>query len=89
MKKQIYRMLAGALSLVMVLALMAAFVPVSPANEALADPGDNEWSEFKVPAKGNSGDWVLAPASENVDIGPIARAIDGTLYCYVGPSDNL
>ena len=86
MKKKIYKILGVALSLVMVFSLTAAFVPTST---AVADPDDNLWSEFKVPQQSTGGNWVLARAKNTVQIGPIAQAVDGSLYCFVGPTKQL
>jgi hypothetical protein len=46
-----------------------------------ADPVIDEWDEFAYPDTGEDGDWFW-----DVDIsvvGPMAEAIDGTLYAYV------
>ncbi|MFH1002602.1 MAG: hypothetical protein V1780_00465 [Chloroflexota bacterium] len=89
MNKKISSIFGVALSLVMALSVLAAFMPVSSVQ---ANPGNNEWAEFNVPKDGNTGSWVLATA-DNVSapptMGPIAMAIDGTLYCYVGPTTSL
>jgi hypothetical protein len=77
------------LSLVMVLTLLSALVPAA----VMASPADNEWEEFDVPKEAKSGDWALAPtdvgSESSLKMGPIAKAIDGTLYCYVGPTTIL
>jgi len=98
MKKNILRMLGIVLSLVMAFSLTAAFMPINQ-DKALADDDDNIWKEFKVPKQGTSGNWMLAHGTDadsdppgsgilNLEIGPIAKSIDDTLYCYVGPSGN-
>jgi hypothetical protein len=97
MKKKILRVLGVVLSLVMVFSLTAAFMPVQQKAQA-ADDVINLWEEFEVPKQGKDGNWALAtgtmhsdptnPGSGivNLDIGPIITTIDGTLYCYVGPT---
>ena len=91
-------MLGIVLSLVMAFSLTAAFMPINQ-DKALADDDNNIWKEFKVPKQGKSGNWMLAHGTNaastppgtgvtNLEIGPIAKSIDDTLYCYVGPSGN-
>jgi len=74
MKSKIFKTLGLGLTLVMVMALTITIAaPVSA--------GENEWSSPAVPAKeGADGDWFY---SANITFGPspLARAIDGTLYC--------
>jgi len=85
MKSKFFKIMGIGLILVMALSLT-----ISMALPAAA--GENEWSSPAVPAKeGSSGDWLW---SDNLTdgAGPLARAIDGTLYCYVGlgsgPDEN-
>ncbi|MFC1937190.1 hypothetical protein ACFLWY_01370 [Chloroflexota bacterium] len=54
----------------------------SSLNRAARTPGENEWSIFAFPQAGEAGNWLYDPSITRV--GPIDRAIDGTLYCYVG-----
>jgi hypothetical protein len=86
MRKNILRLVGVTLSLMLAFSLIGALMPVSQ-GKAYNDP--NVWEEFKVPKKATSGKWALAPGAADIDIGPIARAIDGTLFCYVGPSGSL
>jgi len=72
--KRIIRIFGVVLSLVMLLAILP--------GPALANPDDDLWSEFKVPKTGTTGSWVLAPGSGAVPVGPIAKAVNGDLYCY-------
>jgi len=75
MKSKIHKILGVGLTLVLVVSLTIAIAaPVSA--------GENEWSSPAVPAKeGSDGDWLW---SSDIDAGPgpLAMAIDGTLYCY-------
>ncbi len=41
------------------------------------------WCQTGIPAEGESGGWVLASGA---DIRHLARAADGTLYCYATPT---
>ena len=86
MNKKFSSILGVALSLVLVFSLAAAFMPV---NQVKANPGNNVWEEFKVPKNGSTGSYVLALAADGEEatmpIGPIAKAIDGTLYLYADP----
>jgi hypothetical protein len=84
MKKRIHRILGVTLSLVMVFSLAIALLPTS----AAADDEENLWHEFAVPKDGNSKGWVLAPGTDNMKIGPIAQAIDGTLYMFAQPAET-
>jgi hypothetical protein len=84
MKKRIHRILGVTLSLVMVFSLAIALLPTS----AAAEDEENLWQEFAVPKSGNSKGWVLAPGHDHMKIGPIAMAIDGTLYMFAQPADT-
>jgi len=73
MKRKLKGVLAVALTLVMVLSLMVAFVPVATA----ADYEENDWKE-----------WGLPPIEPGTDVGTIAVAPDGTLYAAVLEDDT-
>ena len=87
MKRKMKGVLGVALAFVLVVSLMAFALPV------LADPGEefepepNEWTDY-VRTAGSASDWFIqgtATADELIGfIGPIAQAIDGDLYAYVG-----
>jgi len=75
MKSKIHKILGLGLTLVLVVSLTIAIAaPVSA--------GENEWTSPAVPAKeGADGDWFYS-SDINEGPGPLARAIDGTLYCF-------
>ena len=79
MKSKFFKIMGAGLILVMALSLTISMaLPVSA--------GENEWSSPAVPAKeGSDGDWLW---SSNITAGPgpLAKAIDGTLYCYADPT---
>ena len=55
--------------------LMVIGAPVSAAGDAIV-----EWDEFDYPDSGEDGDWFRD--ADIRAVGPIAEAIDGTLYAY-------
>jgi len=75
MKSKILRLMAVGLTLAMVLSLTAIMaVPVAA--------GENEWSSPDQPAKeGSAGDW-LWDSTITEGPGPMAMAIDGTLWVF-------
>ncbi|GAJ15033.1 unnamed protein product, partial [marine sediment metagenome] len=75
MKSKILRLMAVGLTLVMVLSLTIVMgIP--------AAAGENEWTSPAQPAKeGSSGDW-LWDSTITDGPGPLAMAIDGTLWVY-------
>ncbi|HEX73867.1 MAG TPA: hypothetical protein G4N93_01795 [Dehalococcoidia bacterium] len=75
MKKKFAKIWGIGLAVVLALSLLLAAAPVSA-----ADPVINEWDEFAYPDTGEDGDWFW---DAHIDaVGPIAEAIDGTLYAY-------
>jgi hypothetical protein len=76
MKKKFSKILGVALTLGIVLALVVGF-----SFPAAADPGENEWSKLSFPDEGSDGDWFY-DSTITEGPGPIAMAMDGTLYCY-------
>jgi hypothetical protein len=79
--KKISRILGVVLTLVMVLTLAVALAPV-----ASADPGANKWTKFGTPAQGSDGKYIMW--DDIVYLGPMARAIDGTIYITVYDGTN-
>ena len=75
MKSKILRLMAVGLTLAMVLSLTAIMAVPAAA-------GENEWSSPAQPDKeGSSGDW-LWDSTITDGPGPLAMAIDGTLWVY-------
>jgi len=75
MKSKILRLMAVGLTLAMVLSLTAIMAVPAAA-------GENEWSSPAQPAKeGSDGDW-LWDSTITDGPGPMAMAIDGTLWVY-------
>ncbi len=62
--------------------LMVVGAPVSAADDVIL-----EWDEFDYPDAGEEGDWFRD--ANIAAVGPIAEAIDGTLYAYADGLDNL
>ena len=97
MKKKILSILGAGLALVMVLSLVVALAPANQVQEVQASPDAGAWSKFPTPRPGALSKYLLvgtsaAGASEyRAGPGPIAKAIDGTLYCYwdVQETDDL
>jgi len=77
MKTKFSKILGVGLTLVMVLALTAGF-----ALPAGASPDENAWSRLAYPAEGEVGGFFYDETITEGP-GPIAQAIDGTLYAYV------
>jgi len=67
--------LRGALTLALVVGLFGFAI------SAAASPGEDEWDTFSYPSDGSASDWFR---SDNISDGPgpMAIAIDGTLYVY-------
>ena len=67
--------------------LLASLIVVGAPVSAAA-PVINEWDEFAYPDPGEDGDWfrqgvdALGNPEPIEAVGPIAKAIDGTLYAY-------
>jgi len=75
------------LGVVLTLALVVSVAGVAaPADNAVAAPADNVWELSTAPRDGTNGSWVIADSGGAGAAGPIARAIDGTLYCYANPT---
>lgn len=92
MKKKITRIVGVAISLVLVCSLAIALAPAAPVNEVSADPGSGIWTKFPTPRSGALSDYLMTSTSNTqVGPGPVAQAIDGTLYVYwdVGEVDDL
>ena len=78
MKKKISKILGVVLSLTLVLSLAVVFFPAPVAGS----PGTDYWTTFDYPLEGDDGGWVYSDTIAGV--GPIAKAIDGTMYTAVG-----
>ena len=65
------------LAIMLALSLVVVAAPPSP---VAAEPTANRWAPVPIPAQRAPGAWVLAEGATVV--GPIAIAIDGTLYAY-------
>jgi hypothetical protein len=85
MKKKISKIWGVGLTFVMVVSLMLIAAPGTAV--VAAEPVINEWDTADFPDPGEDGDWFWDPGIDAV--GPIAEAIDGTLYAYVDGPDNL
>ena len=81
MKRKISKILGVVLSLTLVLSLAVVFFPAPVAGS----PGTDYWTTFDYPLEGDDGGWVY---TDNITAGPgpIARAIDGTMYAYAQES---
>lgn len=64
----------------LLLVLLCQGPAVPPARAAA---GYAVWYPVAIPQPGTAGNWTLAPGS---DLGPLAIASDGTLYCYATPA---
>jgi hypothetical protein len=65
---------------------LSLVVVAAPPSQVAASPLPNRWAPVAIPAAGVPGHWVLAPGSTAV--GPIAIAIDGTLFAYADPAGD-
>jgi len=81
MKKKISTTLGVALALALVFALGVPLVPVAPDNTAAASPAALKWEKVGFPEDGADGSYFRS--TDITALGPIAKAIDDTLYCYV------
>jgi len=74
MKRKFSKILGVALALVMVVSMTVVFAaPVAA--------GEEELTAVDLPVVGVNGDWFITPTI--LSLGPIAKAIDGTLYLYM------
>jgi len=74
MKRKFSKILGVALALVMVVSMTVVFAaPVAA--------GEEELTAVDLPVVGVNGDWFMTPTI--LSLGPIAKAIDGTLYLYM------
>jgi hypothetical protein len=76
MKNKIYKIMGVAL-----VAMLLASLTVGLAAPAAADPGTLKWSKMVFPADGFNGSYFRDTGITG--IGPIAKAIDGSLFAYV------
>ncbi|MCD6453020.1 MAG: hypothetical protein J7K77_01870, partial [Dehalococcoidales bacterium] len=72
-KKKFSKILGVAVTAVVTMSMVFAAIPVQAAEEA--------WSLYTLPATGAAGDYFM---DNNIaGLGPVAKAIDDTLYMYV------
>ncbi|MFC1894073.1 hypothetical protein ACFLYR_08715 [Chloroflexota bacterium] len=79
MKKKTHKILGLALTLTLLASLVLGAAPVA-ADEL-------EWGKLSMPRNGSDGDWFWDVGITGV--GPMAIAIDGTMYAYVAGTDML
>jgi len=84
MKRRFSKILSVALTLSLVLTMAAAFTPT-----ALAAPDADKWSKVTFPDEGSNGDYFMSGQPVDDGPGPMAMAIDGTLFCYWDPGTGL
>ena len=82
MKKTKSKIMGVALVAIL-LASMTAGLAVVP---AAASPGTNVWEPVAIPRDGTLGGWLIADDAGAGQVGPIAKAIDGTLYSRATPA---
>ena len=86
MKKEILKLAGAALAIVLVLSLVVALVPLAQATPVSA--GDAKWTKFPTPRQGALSNYLVVPVGAANQVvyaagpGPVAKAIDGTLYAY-------
>jgi photosystem II stability/assembly factor-like uncharacterized protein len=75
MRKKIYKILGVALTLTLLASLVVGFAAAPASANTL------EWSKKNLPKAGEDGDWFRGADYDDIDsLGPIVKAIDGTLY---------
>ena len=68
---------------VLVIFLLPGLLFLLPTTGLAAAVVEVRWCQVGIPAEGESGGWVLASGA---DTRHLARAADGTLYCYATPT---
>ncbi|GAI61988.1 unnamed protein product, partial [marine sediment metagenome] len=90
MKSKISKIMGIGLALVLLVSMMVFALPVAAGPYDDLEPAKpNTWDDFQ-PTPGAAGLWFFDP--DIAQVGPIAEAIDGTLFAYVenaGGTDGL